>query len=82
MDSIFTSLLRGRMMAAVASLAVAGVSTSAALTDAANEATALTTALLALISALAAIVSKIRELRRSFSVEDAVRTVIDEHRSG
>ena len=63
-DSLTKSLVRGRMLAAVAGTSAAGISTTAALTDAVNEATALATALLALISALAAIYSKLREMRQ------------------
>ena len=63
-DSITKSLLRGRMLAAVSGASAAGISTTAAITDTVNEATALATALLALISALAAVYSKLREMRQ------------------
>ena len=79
-DSITKSLLRGRMLAAVSGASAAGISTTAALTDAVNEATALATAILALVSALAAVYSKVRELKRTVTIEDAVRKVVDEHR--
>lgn len=78
-DSIFTSLLRGRMLATVTASAAAGISTTAAITETVNELTTLATAVLALVSALAAVASKLRELRRSMSVESVIRAVIEEH---
>lgn len=62
MDSVIKSLLRGRVLATVTGAAAAGLSGAAAITGALNEATAVVTALLALISSLAALYSKIREL--------------------
>ena len=62
-DSLTKSLVRGRMLAAVAGTSAAGISTTAAITDHINEATALATAVLAFVSAIAALFSKLREMR-------------------
>ncbi len=64
-DPILTSLLRGRVLAAVTGTAAAGSSAVAAITGTVNEAVLLINALLALIAALAAIYSKLRDLRSS-----------------
>lgn len=64
MDTFLQSLLRGRMLAAVAGTAAAGLSGTAALTGAINDATAIVTAALALVSAVAALYSKLREIKQ------------------
>lgn len=63
MDSLFQSLLRGRVLATVASSAIVGTSTASMLTNSVNEWVVTANALLALVSALAALASKLREIR-------------------
>ena len=63
MDSLLRSLLRGRVLATVASSAIVGTSTASMMTDSVNEWVLTANAILALVSALAAIASKLRELR-------------------
>lgn len=67
MDTFLQSLLRGRMLATVAGASAAGLSSTAALTGALNEAAAVVTALLALVSACAALYSKLREFKKGQS---------------
>lgn len=64
MDTVIKSLLRGRVLSATTGLAAAGLSGGAAITDSLNEATAVVTALLALVSACAALYSKVREIKK------------------
>jgi hypothetical protein len=62
-DSLLQSLFRGRLLAASAATAAAGVSASTLVTGNVDEWTAALNAILMLISALAAIISKLREIK-------------------
>ena len=64
-DTIIQSLMRGRLLAAVAGSGVAGGSILELTTTATEEMTAVVNAILGLIAALAAVYSKLRELRRA-----------------
>jgi hypothetical protein len=66
-DSIFTSLIRGRILSTVAGTASAAVATSmlSGATGTINELALFITALLGLVSAIAALYSKLREMARA-----------------
>jgi hypothetical protein len=63
-DSWLTSLLRGRVLAAVAGSASASLSLTAVASGALNEWTATLNGVLALVTVVAAIASKLREIWR------------------
>lgn len=66
-DSILTSLLRGRALAATASAVVLGSSTATLITGTLNEWTVILNTVLAFVSVIAAIASKMREIWRGQS---------------
>jgi hypothetical protein len=70
-DSILESLIRGRLLAAVAGSSIAAGSLLELTANAADEMTAVINSVLGLVAALAAVYSKLREIRTGARGDDA-----------
>ena len=70
-DSILKSLLRGRLLAAVAGSSIAAGSLLELTANATDELTAVINSVLGLVAALAALYSKLREIRTGERGNDA-----------